>query len=179
MPPSGTRPSGAGIDQGERTSFRCPPGGTRPSGAGIESVGGSRAVLSKAFTKEDDDGGVEVPVTSRRRARLTRHGASVLAARLAADGADDTARALLEGAEIVEPAGGDRAALGARVRFRDGRGRERAVVLVGPDEVGVVPGGVSAFAPLGQALVGASAGDDVVVETNDEELSVLAVDWPG
>ncbi len=117
-------------------------------------------------------------MTSRRRARLTRHGASVLAARLAGGGANEAARALLDGAEIVEPAGGERAALGARVRFRDGRGRERAVVIVGPDEVGVVPGGVSAFAPLGQALVGARAGDDVVVETNDEELAVLAVEWP-
>lgn len=129
--------------------------------------------LSKAFTKEDDDAGFTAPPSRKRATRLTRLGASLLLAR-----DDDDARALLEGAEIVEPARGTRAALGARVRFADERGAEREVVLVHPDEVGLVPGGVSVFSPLGQALLGGEAGDAAAIEGRDDDLEIRAVEWP-
>lgn len=129
--------------------------------------------LSKAFTKEDDEAGFTAPPSRKRATRLTRLGASLLLAR-----DDAAARELLEGAEIVEPARGPRAALGARVRFADERGATRDVVLVHPEEVGLVPGGVSVFSPLGQALLGTEAGDVATLEDRDEELDVRAVEWP-
>lgn len=141
--------------------------------------------VSKAFTREED-AGLDVPVPPRRRdqQRLTRYGARLLAARLSAlDPADaDAARKIhdvLDGAQVVAPGAEDRVAFGARVRFRDGDGRERTVVLVSPDEVGVVPDGVSISTPLAQALLGVAPGDVVAVELpREDELTVLAVDWP-
>jgi len=141
--------------------------------------------VSKAFTREED-GGLDVPAPARRRDphRLTRCGARLLAARLKAlDPSDeDTARKIhdiLDDAQIVTPTGQDTAAFGARVRFRDGDGHERAVVLVSPDEVGVVPDAVSMGTPLGRALLGTAAGETIQVEEpREDELTILAIDWP-
>ncbi|HKA91149.1 MAG TPA: GreA/GreB family elongation factor [Haliangiales bacterium] len=140
--------------------------------------------MSKAFTSEED-AGLDVPVPARRRdpTRLTRYGARLLAARLDTLDPDDTAagriREILDDAQVMAPTGRDTAAFGARVRFRDGDGHERAVVLVSTDEVGVVPEGVSMATPLGQALVGVAVGDTIAVESpREDELTILAIDWP-
>ncbi len=140
--------------------------------------------VSKAFTREED-AGLDVPVPARRRdpSRLTRYGARLLTARLNAMDPDDTAagriREILDTAQVVTPTGQDTVAFGARVRFRDGDGHERAVVLVSPDEVGVVQDGVSMSTPLGQALLGVSVGDTIAIESpREDELTILSIDWP-
>jgi transcription elongation GreA/GreB family factor len=55
------------------------------------------------------------------------------------------------------------------------------VVIVTPDEVGLVPSAISAASPLAQALLGARVGDTVEVELPRglEELTVVAIEWPG
>jgi transcription elongation GreA/GreB family factor len=142
--------------------------------------------VSKAFTREDEDAGFQVPVRAARlsEARLTAYGARLVRDRLEALEADgaaaDRLRALLDHAEVVEPSRAERAALGARVRVRSETGAERVVVIVTPDEVGVVPSGISAASPLARALIGAQVGDEVELELprGTEELTVLEIDWP-
>jgi transcription elongation GreA/GreB family factor len=140
--------------------------------------------VSKAFTTEED-AGLETSTAPRRRdpVRLTRLGARLLADRLGAMDASDPAasriRDLLETAQVASPNVQEAAGFGARVRFRDAQGRERAVVLVSSDEVGFVPDGVSMGTPLAQALVGVRTGDVVEVDQpREDELTVLGVDWP-
>lgn len=148
--------------------------------------------MSKAFTREDADASFDAPARSERlsEARLTAYGARIVRERLAdlerGGGAPEGARAaerlreLLLDAEVLDPAGADRIALGARVRVRADDGKERVVVLVTPDEVGVVPSAISAASPVAQALLGARVGDTVELELprGTEELTVLAIDWP-
>ena len=52
--------------------------------------------------------------------------------------------------------------------------------LVTPDEVGLVPTGISAASPLAQALLGAMVGDTVELDLprGTEELTILSIEWP-
>jgi transcription elongation GreA/GreB family factor len=148
--------------------------------------------VSKAFTREDADASFEAPVRSSRlsEGRLTAYGARVLRERLdeheragaASEGglATERLRALLEGAEVVAPAASDHVALGARVRVRSDSGAERVVLIVTPDEVGLVPSAISAASPLARALLGARVGDTVELELpgGPEELTLLSLEWP-
>ena len=142
--------------------------------------------VSKAFTREDADAGFEAPSPSARHSagRLTAYGARIVRDRLAelerSGGPSDRLRELLDGAEVLAPAGAARVALGARVRFRSDTGVTRTVVIVTPDEVGLVPLAISAASPLAQALLGALVSDTVEIELprGEEELTVLAIDWP-
>jgi transcription elongation GreA/GreB family factor len=56
----------------------------------------------------------------------------------------------------------------------------RTVVIVTPDEVGLVPMGISAASPLAQVLLGATKGDTVELDLprGTEELTILALEWP-
>jgi transcription elongation GreA/GreB family factor len=54
--------------------------------------------------------------------------------------------------------------LGARVRLEDEDGNETEYRLVTPDRADPAHGAVSVESPLGRALLGKSAGDDVIVE---------------
>jgi transcription elongation GreA/GreB family factor len=148
--------------------------------------------VSKAFTREDADASFDAPTRSERlsEARLTAYGARIVRERLAdlerggqaTDGAlaADRLRDLLDSAEVLDPAGADHVALGARVRVRSDSGKERVVVLVTPDEVGLVPSAISAASPIAQALLGARVGETVELELprGTEELTVLAIEWP-
>jgi transcription elongation GreA/GreB family factor len=156
--------------------------------------------VSKAFTREDADAGFDAPAPSTRlgTARLTRYGARLLRERLREleakgphhDGPPTQAgehpmviermQALLADAEIIEPAGHEHIALGAHVRVRSGEGRERELMIVTADEVGVVPSAISAASPLAHALIGAQVGETVEFELprGVEELTVVALDWP-
>ena len=144
--------------------------------------------MSKAFTKEDDvELAPEVPrptgpvwLTSEGRGRLD---AKVMLLR--ESGAVVAAQALalrLEVARVAPPRAPNDSGpirLGDRVRVRNEQG-ERALFLVGPDEVDLVFDGVDAVSissPLGAALIGAEIGDVVDVEHpgRDEELEVLAL----
>jgi transcription elongation GreA/GreB family factor len=145
--------------------------------------------VSKAFTREDADASFEAPPPAARlsEARLTAYGARLLRERLAelertGDAAESALRLreLLGRAEVVAPAGAEHAALGARVMTRSVAGTARAVVIVTPDEVGLVPSAVSAASPLARALLGARVGETVEVELPRglEELTVTAIEWP-
>ncbi len=95
--------------------------------------------------------------------------------------AHDRLRDLLGDAEVIDPAGAEHVALGARVRVRSEDGPERVVVIVTPDEVGVVPSAISAASPLAQALLGAEVGDTVELELPPkaaQELTVASIEWP-
>lgn len=140
--------------------------------------------MSKAFTKEDADAGFEAPPPTARlsEARLTAYGARLMREKLEqSDGVvEERLRGLLEGAEVIEPACAEHVALGARVRVSSEDGPERVVVIVTPDEVGVVPSAISAASPLAQALIGAEVGDVVELELprGAQELTVESIEWP-
>lgn len=149
-------------------------------------------VVSKAFTREDADASFEPPRPAARlsEGRITAHGARLARERLlelerkgiVKDGALSAERlhAMLDHAEVVMPAGADHVALGARVVTRTPKGVERTVVIVTPDEVGLVPLAISAASPLALGLLGACVGETVEVELprGVEELTLMAIDWP-
>ena len=152
--------------------------------------------VSKAFTREDADASFELPAPSARlsESRLTAYGARIVRERLAELEHKDASSAsvdatlavgrlrdLLDSAEVVDPAGADHVALGARVTVRSDKSDViRTVVIVTPDEVGLVPMGISAASPLAQVLLGATKGDTVELDLprGTEELTVLALEWP-
>jgi transcription elongation GreA/GreB family factor len=95
--------------------------------------------VSKAFTREDDPA-PEVVVPPRVKAPPP------------------------ETAPIEQLREEGKARLGARVKVSDEGGHEAEYRLVTPDEADPTHGAVSVESPLGRALLGKSAGDDVVVE---------------
>ncbi|MDB5218914.1 MAG: Transcription elongation factor GreB [Myxococcaceae bacterium] len=152
--------------------------------------------MSKAFTREDADASFDAPVPTARlsESRLTAYGARIVRDRLSelerkdasSPSVDSTLavtrlRDLLGSAEVVDPAGADHVALGARVTVQSDKSDvERTVVIVTPDEVGLVPSGISAASPLAQALLGAMPGDTVELDLprGTEELTIVAIEWP-
>lgn len=78
----------------------------------------------------------------------------------------------LSRAEVIDPkslAGSERVAFGATIHLsiRDDKGKELeedvTYKLVGPDEADLAAGTISVTAPLGKALIGREAGDEVTV----------------
>jgi transcription elongation GreA/GreB family factor len=132
--------------------------------------------MSKAFTREDDDGGTALPVRSSalvptERFHLTREGARQLQAHPEAH-----VRAALELADILDPATpAERALLGVIVHARNANGDERAIRLVSHEEQLLLGEGCSPRSPLGRALLGAEGGDvrEIVTPRGREELEVL------
>jgi len=60
--------------------------------------------------------------------------------------------------------GGDKVCFGATVVLEDGEsGEQKRYVLLGPDETGFCKGSVSVLSPVGQAILGKSVGDEVVI----------------
>jgi transcription elongation factor GreB len=89
----------------------------------------------------------------------------------------------IEAAEVVDPeaprAGQleTRAFFGATVRYANAAGAERAVSIVGTDEVDLNRNHISWASPLGRALMKSAAGDSVVLQApgGTEYLTVLEV----
>jgi transcription elongation factor GreB len=85
----------------------------------------------------------------------------------------------IDTAEVVDNAGrdDDRAYFGATVAYRDRGGVERAVSIVGIDEVDPARGRVSWISPIAKALLKAREGDVVTLRTpaGAEEIEVLEV----
>jgi transcription elongation factor GreB len=85
----------------------------------------------------------------------------------------------IDAAEVVDNAGrdDDRAYFGATVAYRDRAGVERAVSIVGIDEVDPARGRVSWISPIAKALLKAREGDVVTLRTpaGAEEIEVLEV----
>jgi transcription elongation factor GreB len=86
----------------------------------------------------------------------------------------------LESAEVVRSAGRDTDQIffGSTVRFKSRTG-ERAVTIVGMDEVDATQGKVSWVSPIAKALLKAREGDRVTLRTpaGDERLEILAVGY--
>ncbi|HEY4731417.1 MAG TPA: GreA/GreB family elongation factor [Myxococcales bacterium] len=95
--------------------------------------------MSKAFTREDDLSS-EVVVPQRPKAPPP------------------------ETAPIEQLRGEGKARLGARVKLSDPDGHEAEYRLVTPDQADPTHGAVSVESPLGMALLGKSAGEEVTVE---------------
>ena len=77
-----------------------------------------------------------------------------------------------------EPAGGGGAAAGSRVSYRDAASRKVSEVsLVHPLEASVAEGKISVESPIGKALLGAHAGEQVSLETpgGTKQLEILEV----
>lgn len=134
--------------------------------------------MSKAFTKEDDDGGFVLPEGGLASVpagpfRLTATGARKLAAT-----DDPRLRAALERAEVLEPQGPspERAALGVTVVVR-ADGGERSYRLVSAEERALLGEGCSVGSPLGRALLGAREGDvrELKAPRGTTELEVVAL----
>ena len=85
----------------------------------------------------------------------------------------------LEGAEVVRSAGreSDQVFFGATVSVASRAGGERAVTIVGLDEVDPARGRVSWISPIAKALLKARAGDRVTLRSpaGVEELEILEV----
>src|SRR6202007_1812284 len=89
----------------------------------------------------------------------------------------------IDAAEVVNPesprAGqaATRAFFGATVRYANAAGTERAVSIVGTDEVDLNRNHISWVSPLGRALMKSAAGDTVVLEApgGTEYLTVLEI----
>lgn len=133
--------------------------------------------MSKAFTKEDDEGGFEPPSPSARWPagpfRLTATGAKKLEASKEAAIVDALARA-----ERLAPVGArpERAALGVTVRVR-GEGGEREYRLVSAEERALLGEGCSVASPIGRALLGAEVGEarELVTPRGVEEVEIVAL----
>ena len=153
--------------------------------------------MSKAFTKEADEGHASAarsrphagPVTAMG-ARIARERLADLSARLErASGTEERALLEVERERIAfvaaapvghAAASGDAVAFGAEVSVRGPEGKERVVIVASADEIGLVPHAASATSPIARALMGAHPGD--VVEFSGprgpEELTVVEVRFP-
>lgn len=138
--------------------------------------------MSKAFTKEDDDGGFAPPRPSTRLPAgpflLTATGARHLSER-----GDEATREAVARAEVLPPRGEplEQGALGVTVVVRDSQGEERAYRLVSAEEhsiLGSTPGNAcSVQSPLGRALLGARIGEvrELRLPRGQEELEIVAL----
>jgi len=85
----------------------------------------------------------------------------------------------LEIAEVIDPErpGVDQVFFGATVAYRDGRGLERTVAIVGQDEVDPARGRISWISPVARALAKLREGDVVTLRTpaGTDELEVVTV----
>jgi transcription elongation factor GreB len=89
----------------------------------------------------------------------------------------------LDAAEVVDPCArrdddsADQVFFGATVEFRDARGSERTISIVGIDEIDTDRGYVSWISPIARALLKAREGDSVTLRTptGTEEIEVLSV----
>ena len=89
----------------------------------------------------------------------------------------------LDVAEVVDPAArrddpeGDQVFFGATVTYANARGDERAVAIVGVDEIDPARGYISWVSPMARALLKARVGDTVLLHTpgGSEEIEIVDV----
>jgi len=155
--------------------------------------------MSRAFVKEDDQGGPQAP-PERRPSGLpnwvTPRGLKLIEAKLEgleralAAKPDEQQAAWLRrdlrywtqqraSAQLAEPLGPQpqAVAFGARVTFRRGAGRPETIEIVGEDEADPAEGRISWASPLARALIGAEAGEVVELGERDPplQIEVLAI----
>ena len=84
-------------------------------------------------------------------------------------------RARLATAQVAPVPTGDAVAFGTRVKLDQG-GRTRILTIVGHDEADPASGLIGFASPLGQALMGAEAGDDVVAPGHGHSMRVISIE---
>jgi transcription elongation factor GreB len=90
-------------------------------------------------------------------------------------------RQRIEQAEVVDPlkrtAAQNKIFFGATVLYRNRKGEEKRVCIVGVDETDIASGYISFLSPLAKALLRASEGDTVPLQTPSgaDELEILEV----
>lgn len=126
----------------------------------------SRRRVQSAFETGEGEGGTEVSDAlweqDRVELRIRRLEDQLRVARVVTDGDLDD----------------DRIAIGHRVDVRRADGAERSYVLVSPAESDPRSGRLSADSPLGRALLGRQVGEVVVLEHNDEKVTVTGIHAP-
>jgi transcription elongation GreA/GreB family factor len=83
-------------------------------------------------------------------------------------------RARLATAQVAPAAKGDAVAFGTRVTLDQG-GRTRSVTIVGHDEADPASGLIAFASPLGQALMGAEAGEEVSAPGSGHPIRVISI----
>jgi transcription elongation factor GreB len=87
----------------------------------------------------------------------------------------------LESVEIVDPAlqKSDTVLFGATVTVEDEEEKTRVYRIVGVDEINAAIGDVSWLSPVAKALLGAKAGDTVVLKTprGEEDLTISKIEY--
>lgn len=84
-------------------------------------------------------------------------------------------RSRLTSAQVAPAPAGDTVAIGTRVTIERG-GRGQALDIVGHDESEPSSGRISYASPLGRALLGAEAGDEVELPGSAEPVTILSVE---
>jgi len=140
--------------------------------------------VSKAFTKEADDGpeprplrrGVPVPEPNY----MTPAGVRAARSELATATDDDRLRELtdhLATAQVIEPpAARDTVSLGAQVTIEDESGRRTTYRIVGALEADARRGRVFWQSPVAEAMYGARLGDTIVLPRGGEA-EIVAIDY--
>jgi hypothetical protein len=135
--------------------------------------------VSKAFTKEDDDGGFTAPPGSRGSIPVGPFRLTATGARLAAVHPEAAVREAAAAAEVLAPVlRPERAVLGVTVVVQGEAGPTRHYRLVTSEERTLLGDGCSIDGPLGRVLLGTQPGDvrEVALPRGTEELEVVRLD---
>jgi transcription elongation factor GreB len=141
------------------------------------------ATVSKAFTKESEDGpeprpirrGVPVPEPNY----MTPAGARAARSELAAGGDAERIRELTEHlatAQVIEPSDRESVSLGATVTIEDESGKRTTYRIVGALEADARHGRLFWQSPLAGALYGARVGDAVTLPRGGDA-EIVAIDY--
>lgn len=136
-------------------------------------------LLSKAFTKDDDDAGFEAPRSALLAVPAGPFRLTFTGAFRAKEHEDARVREAAARAEalprVVEP---ERATLGVTVVARTSAGEPRRYRLVSAEERALLGEGCSVEGPIGAALLAAEVGDvrEVALPRGVEELEVIELE---
>ncbi len=176
------RPAGGSKAPAQRRATKPPPGPaapTAPASDGDISAEG----LERLERELADLRTVRRPAVVKRVATAREHGdlkenAEYHAAREELGFVDGRIHALedrIRRAVVVERSGGDVAAIGSELLV-ESDGERLTLRLVGSSEADVAAGRISVASPVGKALVGSRAGDEVAVATPGGEIHYTVIE---
>jgi len=152
--------------------------------------------MSKAFTKEDDGKGADLPeraisphanlvtaeglvqieATIAQLSQVQKHARTAEDPTTAANAARDLRywSARRATAQLTEPKPSTQVQFGSRVTIKSPDGSTRTYRIVGTDEADPAQGTLSYVSPLAQALMGKETGDSVVIGGHEQEIVHVA-----